>query len=798
MDKSRFRIIALRPITPSRCDEETMSRIKGIQKKVFGADWMYFYDGYELTDMPDSDFDEKGNPRPFYGHFLKVNNNNDNDGFLYDTGNLAVNFCAVIGPNGSGKSSAVELLIRLLNNFSVAAKGEKKNHLASEHLFFIEDVYGCFLAVMNGEYFQIQVMGRSVRVGFYSWCAPKKCYGCGPMQELLGQDDRENRFRPIKGNGFGKVQLDSMFYTAIFNYSMYAFNYLDYYDERTLENRWIDDVKNKKEFFDGAYTQDQCWLKGLFHKNDGYQTPIVINPMRDKGIIDVPKENKLAAERVRNMLFYENNQLEGRGGQPFFPFRMVNGHLEVVSIRVKPIENPRFVRTNVINTLEYEGTPLANNFDKMREIICRKWADIMCMVYQEKSNHEQLAWDYVVYKTLKIIETYDKYEEAAKDLVYFSNIDESKVEKWLHSLFLDDSHVTLKLRQALYFLKYKVFREQYDEYISLYDAYERFNDQRKSFNKSSIKVKNGVLSSDYLHVNPETGHLEMAGPSDDNNPTPIIYVDDNGSMIMKFPTAQEMMPPPIFDMTLMLIEKEKIKEEGKYNIEDVFPMSGLSSGERQIAGTISNFAYHIANIDSVWEDKNKIVLKEGQKAIDDDKRLLFKYKYVNVVFDEVELYFHPDLQRRFVKYLVDALHDLGLKHIEGVNIQLVTHSPFVLSDIPESNILCLSLDKNEKPFGQTFAANIYDLFNNRFILADTIGELAKSKILELVSLYDKQYKEWQAADDEKRERLPDVELKDKLIKSKHKFEYLISIVGDEYLHNELADMLDELVEFYNI
>lgn len=41
--KPRLTIIALRPITPVNCDENVMARVRNIQKKVFGAGWMYFY-----------------------------------------------------------------------------------------------------------------------------------------------------------------------------------------------------------------------------------------------------------------------------------------------------------------------------------------------------------------------------------------------------------------------------------------------------------------------------------------------------------------------------------------------------------------------------------------------------------------------------------------------------------------------------------------------------------------------------------------------------------------------------------
>ena len=809
MTKSRFRIIALRPITPVGKDEETIARVKSIQKKVFGKEWLYFFDGYKLTDIPDAVAGDE-DMQPFFGFQLKVPQEPDEDSMLYDTANMAVSISAIVGKNGSGKSSAVELMIRILNNFSVAAKGEKKNHLGAEHLFYIEDVYGSIVAVIGDEYFQIQVYGRSVKMGTYHWDYTNRCYQCENMLDALGLPDKESKYRPIEGNGIGKMELNHLFYTAIFNYSMYAFNFHDYYEEKTKENRWIENSGEVRKDFEGEYTQDQCWLTGLFHKNDGYQTPIVLNPMREKGIINVPKENGLAKERVRNMLFFEGNKDGGHGGQPQFPFRYINDHLEVVAIRQRPLKNAKFSRDNTLATLGYEDTPLASHFEEIRDIICRLCSELMCMGHHEETEHEKLAWDYVVYKTLKIIGTYDKFDALAKAILNFEKVDEKKIGEELRSLFRDNSHVTLKLRQALNFLKYKVFREHYEEIILLFDAYKRYQYQLDLFKQMNLKldyetghmtanIPDGYSKEDMPHfnVNPETGMLSITYNDSNEHPIPVIYMDD-GSIMARYPGEQEILPPPIFDMELMLIEKDNISEDVKFNMEDAFPMSGLSSGERQIAGAVSNFAFHLANIDSVWEDKNlKLIGKIGNGISTEDKRFLFRYKHVNVIFDEVELYFHPDLQRRFVKYLLDALRNLDLQHIEGVNIQLVTHSPFVLSDIPATNMLCLSSDdEEEKPFGNTFAANIHDLFNNRFILLDTIGELAKKEILELVNLYDRHARKWRNADEQGVERLLDQDLFEELKSKRPKYEYLARIVGDEYLQGELKGMLGELDEFY--
>ena len=797
--KSRLRIIALRPITPVNCDENVMGRVRSIQKKVFGSDWMYFYSGYKLTDIPNMDCGDDGEMLPAYGYFLEVPKDADKDGLLYDTDNLCVSISAVVGPNGSGKSSAIELMIRILNNLSVAAKGETKNHIASEHLYFIEDVYGAIVAAEGDHYFLIQVYGRSVKVASYEWKEENHHYERGYMPELLTQPDKDNRYEPITGNGIGQVQLYNLFYTAIFNYSMYAYNYQDYYEERTIENRWATENERDEEgkaTFGEPYTQDQCWLKGLFHKNDGYQTPIVLNPMRNEGIINVPKENSLATERVRNMLFYENGHEEGHGGQPLFPFRIVNGHLEVVALKISAIKEPKFGRDSIIGTLKLENTPLARHFKESRKRICNEWAEVMMMRHEENTDEKRLAWDYVVYKTLKIITTYDKYEDARKDIVETEEIDESKIKRRLKEIRKDDSHITLKLRQALNFLKYRVFRgymNSKDGYVSLYEAYKRYDKQREVFKEMNMRLEHmhlkynlpkGYTEKDIPHfkTDPQSGHLYISYRIATNKPIPVIYLDD-GRLFLRYPGHQDVLPPPIYDMQLMLIEKDKIKVNGRFDKKDLFPMSGLSSGEKQIAGAVSNFVYHLANIDSVWEDKSLKVLGRIEPELGAMQDVpLIRYKYVNVVFDEVELYFHPDLQRKFVKHLLDALRNLNLEYVEGVNMLLVTHSPFVLSDLPRTNILALS-DKDVE-VKETFCANIHEMLGNSFFMKYTMGDLAREQVEEIFKMYNK---------------FEEVEDKKGLITSRaakwSRYEYVANMVADEYLHGLTGRMLEEMSKY---
>ncbi len=117
---------------------------------------------------------------------------------------------------------------------------------------------------------------------------------------------------------------------------------------------------------------------------------------------------------------------------------------------------------------------------------------------------------------------------------------------------------------------------------------------------------------------------------------------------------------------------------------------------------------------------------------------------VVLFLDEAETTLHPEWQRRLVSYLIRFLNVF----IPERRYQLIfaSHSPTLLSDIPKGNCVFLQEDRennqNGKPLnksvsfrgkegecGNTFGANIYDLYHNAFFLEHgAIGEFAEAKI----------------------------------------------------------------------
>jgi len=132
----------------------------------------------------------------------------------------------------------------------------------------------------------------------------------------------------------------------------------------------------------------------------------------------------------------------------------------------------------------------------------------------------------------------------------------------------------------------------------------------------------------------------------------------------------------------------------------------------------SSLLYHLNNIDSVIGEK-------------------IKYKNINIILEEIELYFHPDLQKSFIKYFLDSIGRLELRNIETINICFVTHSPFILSDIPSSNIMYLNVENGSSmqnsDLRKSFGANIHEILMDNFFLNDgLIGTFSKNKIENII------------------------------------------------------------------
>ena len=103
-----------------------------------------------------------------------------------------------------------------------------------------------------------------------------------------------------------------------------------------------------------------------------------------------------------------------------------------------------------------------------------------------------------------------------------------------------------------------------------------------------------------------------------------------------------------------------------------------------------------------------------------------------LLFDEGDLFYHPEWQREYVGDIIDLV-----KACAGEDMQIVftTNSPFMMSDMLREDIVTLTRDKKDIDEDVlTFGQNIHTLLAHRFFLDSTIGSVSESVIGWLISL----------------------------------------------------------------
>ena len=462
------------------------------------------------------------------------------------------------------------------------------------------------------------------------------------------------------------------------------------------------------------------WLYGLFHKNDGYLAPITMTPYRQEGgIIDVTNEKELARQRLMTLflLFESQNKAFINGYRPL--------ELEYCFNQNYKNDTLKIYKDKVRKKLS------SSNVDSLINAFSKRWKEIINKEFKCAHNNpivEETILFYLGYKTLKICMTYESFGriiniESFSDASFISKEQVNTIIEKIRSLE-EDNHITLKINQCLTFLK--------RGYLAVENP---ITVNAKEFIKHNLDFDNQFLSSE----------------------------DKKKTKYDTYDQVFKLLPPPFFFCDMTLHRRVQVRETKK-KIKEEIRLSRLSSGEKQMLFNLSYVIYHIKNIQSVKKDEYRM-----------------PYRHINLIFDEAELYFHPEFQRSFVSELLKMISwcHIDRRKIRSINIIIVTHSPFVLSDVPLENILYLEDGRHVKKMQQTFSANIHEILQSHFFMKYPMGEIAREVLDRIITLYGKR--------DEDRERA----LKD-LSDNKDYYYYVESIIADPYLKSTIHRMLNEL------
>lgn len=743
--EEQFKIIAIRPHLD--CGKK--------YSKILKNGRMYnFYKEYIFPDFPG--IEESGDNISHY----KKNSQVPSD--LYSIENLQINISAIVGKNGSGKSTLIELIIYCIYILGTNLENDKDNNpllqpyyhqlerliaKKEKDLSFLEDEKKRFLKRVSKSQNTTnkpsieQELDKLLELNIKQGDLEKEVkelrtlhtesveehhhissnFHCSVYFELDNtvwefntktfQKDKSDS--PEEPSSYGIIKtlnhysnnsqeiLSSFFYSIILNYSHHALN------SKFLGH----------------------WINTLFHKNDGYKTPGVINPMRTNGDFEINKEIYLSKHRLLANALIETLENETKVGitekqyihKVRFTFTPSDEDSDIkLGSPGSTDESDDFIIQGRINSVNLimELMPLyfENSFEEI--------------AVQEKNLPYSIPLiNYLTRKVYKIFRNYPEYNPQDK----FNNIFDL-FRTALPIIKKDKSHVSFKVDRAMFFLKKNL------------DPNSR---SKWDMSKPSIEFTLPELLE----------WMEIESPSQIH----LIF---------------ERIPPSQFDIEFILDNSTSKKDYEKLEEKELPSLTDLSSGEQQKIHIINAVVYHLNNIYSVHRSSEEV------------QRL--KYNYVNIIFDEIELYFHPDLQRKFINDLLSAIK--RLKHItkdstrciKALNILFSTHSPFILSDIPSQNILsleCGDIDPETRSVpidSQTFGANIHELLGSSFFFKERvyIGEFANNLIKDLIKTIQ-EYKEKPTTFEEEKY----MEIKKQ-----------ISIIGEPFIRKKMQEMI---LEIYN-
>ncbi len=331
-------------------------------------------------------------------------------------------------------------MFALINNLVIRILGAQKSNNLYRQLSYAHGVYADLYFMVDDV--QYRISGNDLDVLLYK--------------------QENTTFMPFYVNNRQESNkiLESLFYTIITNYSLYAYNITEYASP-------INDNVSQK-------LNSGKWLEGLFHKNDGYYTPIVITPYRNNGTINVEKEAYLAEQRINALAL-----LAKAKGNSFIDDYQ-----------------PEKLIIELNRQFEAEKTDILYQILKNKN--CRIDGDILLSIFKNawqhyitekygtragcgKSECFNLGIFYLAYKSIKICLIYPDYRRVLgidnvliaynhepQDLEYYELLCIDKANDAIRKILTDrgvvdeeHNHLVLKIEQTLDYLKYYIDHGRY-------------------------------------------------------------------------------------------------------------------------------------------------------------------------------------------------------------------------------------------------------------------------------------------------------------------------------------------------
>lgn len=516
---SGFKLLAIRPL--EGCNPDYLKILKPNK-------FYTFYNNYKFSENPTS-------RRITVEHLPEV------DGLYNVKGedkNISINVSAIVGQNGSGKSSLLELYYLCMYFIAI----NRNKPFLEPNLFSIEEELSILSELEDNNPKSRKIYLSKLKADI------NKIIDTFKVQIFYTVDDSIFLFDSSKSN---KDDLEYDFVELIEGGKSEKRNFLisllfekdSSYDPTGFAYSC---VVNYSIFGLNAIEMGQ-WISTLFHKNDAYRTPIVINPMRTNGDFVIDDENELLTGRLFQSLAIclKQNKIENIGtllGTQRTPVKLIfslkrNVGIVGLTLRMDGSQELLFGNKSIYENGEVNFLEFIKDLNSVLNINI------------ENRIKQNLLLRYCLqYAYSKSVRIYEKYP------IFRGN---KSGEEYIRLLIIDRSHITLKFRQAINFiigdlflkLKASIFMDMKKD-IDLIEITESDYQQQIEYSLDEIKI-------DF-----------------ENTPDEISFA-----------------PPPIFDIDFVFTDNQN----DKINL--------LSSGESQSTHSLNAIYYHLRNIDSMNKEQ---------------------------------------------------------------------------------------------------------------------------------------------------------------------------------------------------
>lgn len=673
---------------------------------------------------------------------------------------IAITVNAIVGKNGDGKSSLVELILRILNNFAFTYGFQ----FDQKTLGYNKSVDATLYYEIDGDQYAIEC-----NKGDQEYAIGKDDYNVrwyengeiihNPITTSLS-DDRQRKL------SLAKHHIHDLFYTLTINYSLYAYN------SKIL----------------GRESDYNNWIDGLFYKNDAYQTPIGITPFRDKGNIDINKEEYLSQQRLMSLyviagpdekkrIINEDKKAVG------FAFTMESESKLVSSTILEYFDNIHEVESEWYGTNRINGgfEELKKNRNRQKEKEVESRLKTFCNAFFKfinwcndsifnNSAFEEIVGNYLTdYKHLEKTDFRKAIESVDKTITFFGISEEQlrfklkallesnwsklnyaqlyrlilvdQVWRYLNDTKRVDIHYC-DLQEALHNRRDPIYAAKL---YSCYKIIEICNTYFPYYNHGYLEDQKYELIDEYAS---EAVFFQILHKDIDE----ILAKDDYTTLKLRQTIHYIAREAGLFDANDDVINDLKCKYVTFDSLFHQFSQDGISMTAKQVIQFLPPPIF-VGYIVIQSNDGEKFFISElssGElqrlysvgsflyhlRNLDCEQKGegMIQYENILVIMEEVELYFHPEYQITYISYLFEQIKMLQLGNIKSINLLFVTHSPFILTDILKQNVLCIEKGKvkNENVF-HTFGANVYDILKESFFLKKgAIGTISQKFISKIV------------------------------------------------------------------